>query len=287
MSYNGIENSVDLGAPVTLFEFIYGQTSGDAYRYSTTLEEVTLAGRAWKPHNLTHSDIVATGKLDKSELTVTGRPDIDVAALFLAAPPSQPVMLNIWRGHALTAVDGWDEFTRIWVGRVLTCRWGNDSANVEFKCEPVATSAKRVGLRRHYQYGCPHVLYGRACGVSELANTSNVRITYVTNQIEIYVAYTGVGPALNPAQLTGGIFTLRLPDGREARRTIIAAAQDPAKGVYLRLMSALPDVAVGAMGAAARGCLHTFEACKSFNNTSNYGGCPNIPTKDPFRSNTF
>lgn len=287
MSYNGIENSVDLGSPVTLFEFIYGQTSGDAYRYATTLDEVTLAGRAWKPHNLTHSDIVATGKLDKSELTVTARPDIDVAALFIASPPSQPVMLNIWRGHSLTAVDGWDDFTRIWVGRVLTCRWVAESANVEFKCEPVATSAKRVGLRRHYQYGCPHVLYGRACGVSELANTSRVQVAYVTSQVDIYVAYTGVGPALNAALLTGGIFTITLPDGREARRTIVSAAVDPNMGVYLRLMSALPDIAAGTLGSVARGCLHTFEACKTFNNTSNYGGCPNIPTKDPFRSNTF
>ena len=287
MSYNGIENSVDLGAPVTLFEFIYGQTSGDAYRYSTTLDEVTLAGRSWKPHNLKHSDIVATGKLDKAELTVTGRPDIEVASLFLSAPPSQPVQLNIWRGHALTAQEGWDEFVRVWVGRVLTCRWVADTANVEFKCEPVATSAKRVGLRRYYQYGCPHVLYGRACGVSELANTSSVQVLTVPSQVDIYVGHTGVGPALNPSQLAGGIFTMKLPDGREARRTIVSAGNDPTYGLYLRLMSALPGVAVGAYGSVARGCQHTFEACKTFNNTSNYGGCPNIPTKDPFRSNTF
>lgn len=287
MSYNAIENSVDLGSPVTLFEFIYGPTAGDAYRYATTLEDVSLAGRTWSPHNLKHSDIVATGKLDKAELTVTARPDIDVAALFLSSPPSQPVMLNIWRGHALTTQEGWDEFMRIWVGRVLSCKWTNDTASVEFKCEPVATSARRIGLRRHYQYGCPHVLYGRACGVSEQANTSGIRVMTVANQVEFYVAYTGTGPSINSANLAGGIFTLKLPDGREARRTIVSARVDPSLGVYIRLMSSLPALAVGALGSVARGCAHTFEACKTFNNTSNYGGCPNIPTKDPFRSNTF
>lgn len=284
MSYNGIENSVDLGAPVTLFEFIYGQTSGDAFRYATVLEEVTLAGRTWMPHNLKHTDIVSSGKLDRSELTVTARPDIDVAELFKSAPPSQPVLLNIWRGHALTTAEGWDDFIRVWVGRVLTCQWAGPDVN--FKCEPVATSAKRVGLRRYYQYGCPHVLYGRACGVSEQANTSGIRVVSVINQLQLYVTSVGTGPAINPAQLTGGIFTLKLPDGREAKRTIVSAAAD-SNGILLKLMSALPGAAAGALGAVARGCQHTFEACKTFNNTSNYGGCPNIPTKDPFRANTF
>ena len=285
MSYNGIEQSVDLGAPITLFEFIYGQTSGDAYRYATTLEPVTVAGRPWQPHNLTHSDIVSTGKLDRSELTVTARPDIEVAALFMSAPPSQVVMLNIWRGHALTHTEGWDEFVREWAGRVLIANWSGPT--VEFKCEPVATSAKRVGLRRHYQYGCPHVLYGRACGVSELANTTQIRVTGVTNQSEITVVATGTGgPAIIASQLTAGLFTLRLSDAREVRRTIVSAT--PSGGaLVLKLMSPLPADMLGLYGGVARGCLHTFEACKSFNNTSNYGGCPNIPTKDPFRSNTF
>lgn len=285
MSYNNIEKSVDLGAPVTLFEFIYGQTTGDAYRYSTTVDEVTLAGRAWRPHNLTHSDIVSTGKLDKAELTVTARPDIDVAALFLSSPPSQPVMLNIWRGHSLTATSGWDEFVRVWVGRVLSCQWAEDK--VQFKCEPVATSAKRVGLRRHYQYGCPHVLYGRACGVSELANTTQIRVIAVASQLQLTIAATGAGgPAMVASELVGGIFTLQLLDGRQARRTIVSAAVSGG-GIALRLMSSLPELAVGSYGAATRGCQHTFAACKTFNNTSNYGGCPSIPTKDPFHSNTF
>jgi len=285
MSYNAIERSIDLGVPVTLFEFIYGPTSGDAYRYATTIDTISVAGRSWNPHNLTHSDIVSTGKLDRAEVVVTARPDIEVAGLFLSAPPSQPVALNIWRGHALPDMDGWDEFIRVWVGRVLVAQWSGPT--VEFKCEPVATSAKRVGLRRHYQYGCPHVLYGRACGVSELANTTRVKVRYAGTQVDILVdPVPGGGPAINPAQLAGGIFTLTLPDGREAKRTIVAAASTDG-GIALVLMSPLPGILNGASAAVARGCAHTFDACRSFNNTSNYGGCPSIPTKDPFRSNTF
>lgn len=284
MSYSAIEASVDLGQPTTLFEFIYGTTLGDAFRYATTLEEVSLAGRSWSPQNLTHSEISNAGTLDKAELTVKARSDIEVAQLFIAAPPSQQVVLNIWRGHGLTLADGWDDFVRVWTGRVLSAQW--EEADVEFKCEPVATSAKRVGLRRHYQYGCPHVLYGRACGVSEIANTAAGRIVSLNNGTDLLVNLLTFHVGITPAQLIGGVFTLQLQDGRRVLRSIVSAAMEGAS-FRLRLMSAVPNMAPGMLIYAARGCLHTFEACATFSNTSNYGGCPNIPTKDPFRTNTF
>lgn len=284
MSYDLIETSVDLGSPVTLFEFIYGQTQGDAYRYSTTDEPVTLAGRAWSPQNLKHSEITSAGSLDKASVTVTARPDIEVAKLFLAAPPSQQVVLNIWRGHALTLQDGWDDFQRIWVGRVLSAEWGE--ADVEFKCEPVATSAKRVGLRRFYQYGCPHVLYGRACGVSEVAYTAQCTVVGMVNNRTPIVALRNVPVEVTTPRLVGGILKLVLPDGRTVLRSIVSASS-VSGGVQLGLMSAIPELSVGMYGTVARGCKHTFDDCKTFFNTANYGGCPNIPTVDAFRNNTF
>jgi hypothetical protein len=284
MSYSAIEASVDLGQPTTLFEFIYGTTSGDAFRYATTIDEVSLAGRAWSPQNLTHSEISNSGVLDRAELTVTARSDIEVAQLFIAAPPSQPVVLNIWRGHSLTLTDGWDSFVRVWTGRVLSAAW--EEADVQFKCEPVATSAKRVGLRRHYQYGCPHVLYGRACGVSEIANTAPGRVASINNGQDLVVTLLTVPVNVTPAQMIGGVFTLQLPDGRSVRRSI-TGAEAQGGSVRLTLMGTVPELAVGMLIYVARGCLHNFDACKTFNNTSNYGGCPNIPTRDPFRANTF
>lgn len=284
MSYDAIESSVDLGQPTTLFEFIYGTTLGDAFRYATTLEEVSLAGRSWSPQNLTHSEISNAGTLDKAELTVKARCDIEVAKLFIAAPPSQQVVLNIWRGHGLTLADGWDDFVRVWTGRVLSAQW--EEADVEFKCEPVATSAKRIGLRRHYQYGCAHVLYSRACGVSEIASTSSGSVVSFHNGQDLLVTLSTAGPPIIPERMTGGIFTLQLQDGRQVKRSITGAAWEGG-AVRLRLMSSLPELAVGMPIYVARGCLHTFDACRTFNNTSNYGGCPNIPTKDPYRTNTF
>lgn len=284
MSYDLIERSVDLGSPVTLFEFIYGATSGDAYRYSTTVDAVTLAGRAWQPHSLKHTEISSAGSLDKAELTISARADIEVARLFIAAPPSQPVVVNIWRGHALTETNGWDEFVRIWTGRVLNTDW--QESEVEFKCEPVATSAKRIGLRRYYQYGCPHVLYGRACTVSEVANTAQANVISTANSSTAIVQLVSPPASVTIAKLIGGVFKLNLLDGRLALRSI-TNAQAVAGGIQISLMSGIPELAAGMIGSVARGCKHTFDDCKSFSNTSNFGGCPNIPTKDAFRTNTF
>ena len=284
MSYSAIENSIDLGSPVTLFEFIYGPVEGDAYRYSTTVDAVTLAGRAWQPHNIRHSDITSAGSLDRAEVVITARADIEVAKLFIAAPPSQPVVVNIWRGHALTNVDGWDEFKRIWTGRVLNTGWLE--SDVELKCEPIATSARRVGLRRNFQYGCPHVLYGPACAVSELANSAQVQVLSVTNPATLVVQMGSPPPGVGAATLLGGVLKLVLPSGRQVLRSITGAAVVET-GVQLSLMSGIPELRSGLTGSVARGCRHTFEDCKTFNNTSNFGGCPNIPTKDAFRTNTF
>ncbi|MBP3933025.1 MAG: phage BR0599 family protein, partial [Pseudomonas sp.] len=277
MSYESKENSVDLGSPVTLFEFIYGLTEGDAYRYSTTVDAVTLAGRAWQPHNLKHSEITSAGSLDRSELTITARSDIEVARLFIAAPPSQPVVVNIWRGHALTGLQGWDEFKRIWTGRVLNTAWLE--ADVEFKCEPIATSAKRVGLRRNYQYGCPHVLYGTACTVSELANTAQAKVVSVINSATLVLQLLSPPAEVTAARLLGGVFKLTLSTGRQVLRSI-TSAQIVAGGVQVSLMSGVPEAAVGLRCSVSRGCRHTFDDCRTFNNASNFGGCPNIPTKD-------
>lgn len=285
MSYDSKENSVDLGSPVTLFEFIYGETLGDAYRYATTVDQISVAGRVWEPHGLVHSEISSAGTLDKAQMTVEARPDIAVAKLFMAAPPSQQVVLNIWRGHAETITDGWDDFIRVWTGRVLSAEW-QDGSQVEFKCEPVATSAKRIGLRRNYQYGCPHVLYGRACGLSQNLNSATGRITSVQSTIEVSVVLPNPEIALTPSRLVGGIFTLKLPTGRKILRSISSAVVIN-NGFRVTLLAGVPELAVGLSIELARGCQHTFEACGTFSNTSNYGGCPNIPTNNPFRSNTF
>lgn len=290
MSFDSIETSVDLGRPVTLFEFTYGDGRGDVLRYVGSTDVLITGGaaplvamsRAWTPAPIKHGKITASGSLDKAAIDVMTVKDSDLADLYRVAPPSRQVTLEIFRGNV-----GSTEYKRIWSGRVINGTF--EDAELKLSCEPVSTSTLRVGLRRNYQYGCPHVLYGTACGLSRLANMASGTVQSITNAQTI-VFKRSVRSLVIPAnEVIGGVFTLTLPSGREVKRSIIAAT--PVAGddtlITVKLMSVVPDLAVNLPVTLTRGCAHNFEACKKFGNTVNYGGCPNIPTKNPFTANSF
>jgi hypothetical protein len=282
MAYNTIESSVDDGSPINLFEFRYGDGGDDVFRYTNNHEQVVAAGRIWSPFNITHGPIVTSGSLDKAELPVNMPSDIPLAALFLVTPPSRQVLLSIWRGHALA--NGYDDFVRIWTGRVISPTW--HESEIELSCEPVATSLKRIGLRRYYQYGCAHYLYGDICRVDKEAHTAYGVVTNIvdTQTFDVQVSLTPT--AFDPARLVAGTFRYDPASGLKALRTITSAT--PITGGYrITLMSAIVNLQVGKDFSMSYGCKHNWDGCLQFNNTPNYGGFPNIPTKNPYRTNTF
>ncbi len=282
MSYPTIEASVDLGSPVNLFEFRYGDGGEDVLRYTTNEVAIVAAGRVWEPYNIRHGTIVVSGSLDRAELPVTVPSDFPLANLFLISPPSRQVLLNIWRGH--WAGQEFDDFVRIWTGRILTPTWSE--SELELACEPVATSLKRVGLRRYYQYGCSHVLYGRICRVDKPTYTAEGSIINVVNAQSIDVALASAPVGFTPSRLVGGTFRYDPTSGLRALRSIVSATAITG-GYRIGLMSAVVGMQVGTPFSMSYGCKHNWEACQQFSNTKNYGGFINIPTKNPYRTNTF
>lgn len=284
MTYAAIEQSTDLGSPITLFEFIYGDSSEDVYRFATTVDKIVAAGRIWEPFNISHSPIVSSGSLDRAELTVTMPSDTPLSDIFLITPPSRQLLLNIWRGHALTGEAKLDDFTRIWTGRVLSPSWAE--SQLELSCEAIATSLKRIGLRRYYQYGCAHVLYGKACKMVESDHTAYGTVGPLVDAQTVDILISTFPAGFDIARLVGGTFNYAWESPRRSLRTITSASV--VGGYYrLKLMSGISNLQVGVTATASYGCKHNWTACQQFGNTVNYGGCPSIPTKDPYRSNTF
>lgn len=287
MSYDSIEKSVDGNRTRTFFEFVYGEGRGDVLRYvasnevliTGSLAPVIAINRSWESRAMKHGKISSSGSLDKSNLEVTCDVDNEVVDLLRVAPPSQPVILTIYKGHL-----GSNEFKRRWSGRVLSVKL--DGPEAVFSCEPVSTSTRRVGLRRNYQYGCPHVLYGRACGMSRAANSMDGTVLTVTSTVELIFARAARTQNILPAELVGGVLTLELASGRQVKRSITDAVT-VSTGIKIRLLSVMPELAVGLLTSVTRGCAHNWEACKAFGNTGNYGGTPNVPTKNPFAGNSF
>lgn len=280
MSYDSIERSIDLGAPVYLYEFRYGEAAGAVYRYAGTAEDITAAGAVWEHQAIKHGEISMSGNLDRAELAIRAVEDIAVSDLFRASSPSTPVVLTIFRGH----VD-LDDFIVVWTGRVLAVEFDPDNGEIEFSGEPASTSVRRMTLRRFYQYGCGHVLYGNKCKVSRAAHTAIGVVTGRISSREITIRFDDKPYSYgNGKILVGGIFRVLLPDGRLALRAISWAAPlgGTTNNFQLRLISVLPEIYVGLAFELQRGCQHNWSACKSFDNLPNFGGCPNIPERNPF-----
>lgn len=282
MSYPILEDSVDAGRPLYFYEFIYGDSATTAYRYVAALALTLYGGRPWRPFPIKHSEIVTSGSLDKQTLTVTAREDIDITALVVTRPPSRITTLNIYRGHT-----GDDDMRMIWTGRVLS---GNmtDTSEVELACESISTSQLNIGLRRKYQRGCPHALYGRACGVDKSLHSESGSSTAVANSMTVSVSMTGDDRGLTAATMTGGIFRITLKNGMTEIRAISSAVNTGGRSWTLTLVSPIYDMTAGRPISVSKGCQHTYDACKNvFSNGDNYGGCANIPTKNPFNANQF
>lgn len=282
MSYDSIENSIDISKPVFLYEVVYGPSPQDVYRYIAEERDQTAMGAVWKAQNIKHGDITSAGTLDKQSLTLTARRDIDVWDLYRVGPPSYVVQLRIYRGQLDI-----NEFSTEWVGRILLAQ--RRDSEVEFSCEPISTSLRNPGLRRKYQYGCPHVLYDdQSCKADVNLHTAAGSIIAIEGVTTPVVQFAGDQHGVTAENIVAGIFRTYDSKGLMIRRAIVSAEDLGNRQFRLHLMTYAPDMAVGRIANVSKGCPHTFAACRdTFNNVGNFGGCPNIPTKNPFTSNQF
>jgi hypothetical protein len=276
MSFNSRETSRAEGEPINLYFFRYGDAP-DAYWAYTDAEqpvehdfdpEVGLV--VFEPVPIDRGSIVSSGTLDRAAMEIKTPQDSELAMLFRIHPPSQVVVLTVFQGHV-----GDLDFKVCWAGRVLGCQLNGNEA--EFTCEPVSTSMKRAGLRRNWQYGCPHVLYGPQCK----ADREDASI--VTTVTGVAGALVSVDPAWAPAEMRvkylGGLAEYSNADGVTEIRTVIRLADSDTLVLSGYALGLVP----GSPIKLSFGCNHIWnEDCTNLhNNVQNFGGHPFIPTKNP------
>lgn len=276
MTFNSRETSRHQGEPVSLYFFRYGDTPDAYYAFTDAEQPVTfgfdpqVGDVTFMPVPINRGTISASGSLDKAALEIRTAHDSELSLVFRLHPPSQVVVLSIFQGHA-----GDPDFKLAWGGRVLDCQLAGNEAI--FTCEPISTSLKRPGLRRHWQYGCPHVLYGPQCKADKEA------ATIVSSVVSVQGALVNLpGPwAADPMKpkYVGGLAEWVNPQGRTEVRTIIRLADSDTlvlSGFALGLLA-------GSSISLSLGCNHIWnEDCTLLhNNVHNFGGQPFIPTKNP------
>ena len=288
MTFATRELSRTKGQPASLFLFRYGAAIDEFYAYTNAEYEKTHLTIDYQPVPISYGAIEASGSLDKKTLEVRTAITNEVAELFRVSPPSYPVTLVIRRGHLN---DPTNEFLVEWSGRVLSC--SREGSEAIFACEPISTAMRRTGLRRHWQYSCPHVLYGPQCNANKAAATTNVVLVTV-GAAEI-ILNDGWETPTRAAKAHGGIVEWTGPNGT-IRRTIIAVEEDL---VTLRLNGPTTGLQSGDTVAVSLGCNHRFELnpnvpgqfidtdCITIHdNILNFGGQPWIPSDNPIGTST-
>ncbi len=274
MSFASVEGSRQKGSPVSLYLFVYGDGPQSFYAYTDAEQIVNYAGVAYQPIPIDRGSIASSGSLDKAAVEITTSKDVELATLFRIYPPSQVINLFIRQGH----IDDGD-FLVCWTGRVLSC--SREDNETHFSCEPISTSLKRNGLRRPYQYACPHVLYGPQCRANRSAATTTI----------YPIGFSGVTLVLpenwtnRPQKYIGGMVQWTTANGDTVLRTILNYS---GTNVFA-LSGPVSNLPPGSPVNMILGCNHQTGTAVQPNgdclplhgNIHNFGGQPWIPLKNP------
>ena len=234
-------------------------------------DDIFFEGNHYKPEPLKYSKITRDGTFQKQTLKLTARVSFEVEKVIRLELPSGIVSLII---REINFEDKDAEPLIVWRGRILDSKYS--SSSVEFNCEPVSTSLRRPGLRRHYQRSCPHALYSDLCR----AQKREFPVGLVSmNGFEWTFAPSENTPALD--QFVGGYVLWQYPNTEPHRRAILSA-EEVAGNYVFRLSTSQELDYIPTNVRLVRGCDRTETACRDWhNNILNFGGCPFIPLVSP------
>jgi uncharacterized phage protein (TIGR02218 family) len=270
VTFDALEISQQSSRPVEIYDFSY---QGGHFRYTSAPVDVDFESQTWSAIAISRSSLDDSSDIGKASLTLTVPPTTPVAELFAVAPPDDVVGLVVRR---LQYDDTDLEAEVIWLGRVITCNWPPDRA--ELRCENILTSMKQQGLRRIYGRNCPHVLYGNRCTASQGAHSFDVTLD---TQVGRVLTSAGFDAQVD-GFFSGGMVVWEFLPGQFARRGIKSHV-----GADIEITYPFTGIPNGAALTALPGCDHSYATCNTkFANTDNYGGFKDMVTKNPFGQNT-
>lgn len=261
MSYTAQENSVASGRPVELYRFAIG---AQRWTYSSGQTAVVYQSETYSPATIKRSGIEQGNEINRAGIEIMLPRDNPLASLFIASPPEGVVSVTIYRQHAS---DSALETIVLWKGRVGGARLAGSELGL--KCEPVATSLKRTGLRARYQLICRHALYSAGCG----ALKDSFRVDGTVAAVSGATVQVAVAASKPDGYFVGGML-----ESNDGARMIVGHA-----GVNITLVAPMPSLSAGMAVRLYAGCDHSTAICLDrFDNLVNYGGFPFIPVKNPF-----
>ena len=262
------ERSRAKSKPFYLLKIRYGAGPNEFYAFTDGDFPFTHDGVQYSIRAFDLGEISASGSMDRSTVELRSPKTNELFELFRVYPPSYRVAVTIMKSHFGDQDAG---VVTIWSGRIMgmTVR----GSECTFNCEPIATTMKRLGLRRNWQYGCPHPLYQFGCN----ANRLNVQqIATVTSNADGKLSLTpGWNGPIDPTKFIGGY--VELPATTALSRSILRV-----EGNTLVVSGTVWSAPAGTQIKVYPGCAHNMGDCQSVhNNIVNFGGQPWIPSDNP------
>jgi len=280
-AYDEYDESREHGMPVNLILFRYGVGTLSVYGYTDAEQAIVKDGVTYEPIPVSAGKISASGTLDRKSLELRVPTTAAIAQLYRAYPPSYPISMTIMRGHLSEADTEWRS---IWIGRVLNGKHeGDGSHQCVLTCEPLATSLRRVALRRNFQLTCTHTLYTtgpKACNANKAAATFTViPNSVVENAVELGLP-DGFAPESMIENFKGGVIEWTTPAGNVEIRTVLEVAES--SNGYTVYMTGPTTLLTTQAVRISLGCNHQMDHCTALHsNIHNFGGCPWIPVANP------
>lgn len=271
MAINDFETSRDRGQPVELIQFIHG-SEGQSFFYTDGEKPVTLDGNVYDPLPVSRGKIESKAKLEGREIRIEVPLSAAVSELFRIFPPGRVVNVILRQGHVPNEDDPveWalgENFPVVWTGRVLETSRGDNSTTLT--CEALSAGMRRPGLRKHYQWPCPLVLYGPRC---QAVKTPILAAVLSITGNKVTLANGWLDP-LAPGDFIGGLIEWAGASGPESRG--ILRVED---SVTIVMSGPATGLSVAAEVTVLKGCPHTLAGCENLHdNVQNYGGFPWIP----------
>ena len=296
MTFTAYESSRKSGSPVSLLLFRVGTGDNSYFAYTNHSQEIFfddgsgLGEIGYQPIAIQHGKIQTTGNLDKTRLDIRMPNNVGLAQYLKGTFPSRVVTCVIFSGHVN---DPDQEYPAAWTGRILGA--SNQPPELVLTGELSITAMRRTGLRRHWQIGCPHLLYDQedgSCKADMSAATVTATVASVSGGTVTLVAGWNGAFAAAKFQNGGRLEWDTVDEGDHEIRTIRRVSGD-----VLTLNAPPRALTAGMTVSVLLGCNHQKTDCAELHketgtgnpNIVNYGGQTRIPTASPLglRNNYF
>lgn len=245
------------------------------FRYTDAERVVEYGGFEYIPLPIKPGKMKTEGNLPRNAITFSLPRNSPLAEVFKSFRPAYPLTLTIYQGH-LSDEEAF--FLPRWSGRITSSKRRGEE--VQLSGIPHTVALARAGLKRNYQIGCPHALYGPMCKADLARATTAGNVSSVNGaKITLGVGWNG---AFDPSKFVTGFAEWITDAGEKERRRILAV-----NGSLITLSGPATNLDAGDGVSMILGCNHTVQECRDLhNNLENCGACPTIPLKNPYGSDS-